>query len=46
MIDLPGHRRDIDSIDLNYYSANPNQAGGKGTLLVYGTATNRQAYNR
>ena len=35
IIDLPGHRRDIDSIDLNYFSA--NQRDGRGTLLVYGT---------
>jgi hypothetical protein len=44
VIDLPGHRRDIDSIDLNYFSV--NQSNGKGTLLVYGTGANRQAYNR
>ena len=31
IIDLPGHRRDIDSIDLNYFSA--NQRDGRGTLL-------------
>ena len=37
IIDLPGHRRDIDSIDLNYFSVNNNQREGKGTLLVYGT---------
>lgn len=46
VIDLPGHRRDIDSIDLNYFSVNTSQANGRGTLFVYGTATNRQAYNR
>ena len=46
VIDLPGHRRDIASIDLNYFSGHPNQAGGKGTLLVYGTGSARQAYNR
>ena len=44
VIDLPGHRRDIDSIDLNYFSV--NQSNGRGTLLVYGTGANRQAYNR
>jgi len=37
IIDLPGHRRDIDSIDLNYFST--NQRDGRGTLLVYGTGT-------
>ena len=37
IIDLPGHRRDIDSIDLNYFSVNNNQRDGRGTLLVYGT---------
>src|ERR1044072_4566243 len=37
VIDLPGHRRDIDSIDLNYFSVNNNQRDGRGTLLVYGT---------
>jgi hypothetical protein len=46
VIDLPGHRRDIDSIDLDYFSVNTNQPGGKGTLLVYGSGSNRQAYNR
>jgi len=46
IIDLPGHRRDIDSIDLNYFSVNNSQSNGRGTLLVYGTAVNRQAYNR
>jgi hypothetical protein len=39
VIDLPGHRRDIDSIDLNYFSVNTNQRDGRGTLLVYGTGT-------
>ena len=37
VIDLPGHRRDIDSIDLNYFSVNNTQRDGRGTLLVYGT---------
>ena len=46
VIDLPGHRRDIDSIDLNYFSVNNSQANGKGTLLVYGTGSGGQAYNR
>jgi hypothetical protein len=46
VIDLPGHRRDIDSLDLNYFSVNNSQSNGRGTLLVYGTAVNRQAYNR
>jgi hypothetical protein len=46
VIDLPGHRRDIDSIDLNYFSVNTNQPNGRGTLLVYGTGSERQAYNR
>lgn len=49
IIDLPGHRRNIDSIDLNYFSVNVNQPDGKGTLLVYGTGTggrNDQAFNR
>jgi hypothetical protein len=46
VIDLPGHRRDIDSIDLNYFSVHPNQPGGKGTLLVYGTGGGGQANNR
>jgi hypothetical protein len=44
IIDLPGHRRDIDSIDLNYFSV--SQASGRGTLLVYGSGSNRQAFNR
>jgi hypothetical protein len=39
VIDLPGHRRDIDSIDLNYFSVNNSQRDGRGTLLVYGTGT-------
>ena len=39
VIDLPGHRRDIDSIDLNYFSVNNNQRDGRGSLLVYGTGT-------
>jgi len=46
IIDLLGHRRDIDSIDLNYFSVNTNQSNGKGTLLVYGSASERQASNR
>jgi hypothetical protein len=46
VIDLPGHRRDIDSIDLDYFSVNTNQPGGRGTLLVYGSGSNRQAFNR
>ena len=37
VIDLPGHRRDIKSIDLNYFSVNNSQRDGKGTLFVYGT---------
>src|SRR5215204_7298786 len=41
IIDLPGHRRDIDSIDLNYFST--NQRDGRGTLLVYGTGTSDRA---
>ena len=33
IIDLPGHRRDIKDIDINYFSV--NQSEGRGTLLVY-----------
>jgi hypothetical protein len=50
VIDLPGHRRDIDSLDLNYFSVNNSQANGRGTLLVYGTGTGGrdrdQAFNQ
>jgi hypothetical protein len=36
VIDLPGgQRRDIKSIDLNYYSVNNQQRVGRGTLMVY-----------
>ena len=41
IIDLPGHRRDIDSIDLNYFST--DQRDGRGTLLVYGTGSGDRA---
>lgn len=37
VIDLPGHRRDIKSIDLNYFSVDNSRRDGKGTLFVYGT---------
>ena len=33
VIDLPGHRRDIASIDLNYYSAHPNQPAARARSL-------------
>ena len=46
IIDLPGHRRDIASLDLNYFSVNTNQPGGKGTLLVYGTGSGGRDSNR
>jgi hypothetical protein len=38
VIDLPGGRRDVKSLDIDYFST-ANQPGGKGTLLVYGSST-------
>jgi hypothetical protein len=37
VIDLPGGRRDVKSLDIDYFST-ANQPGGKGTLLVYGSS--------
>jgi hypothetical protein len=34
VIDLPGNRRDIKDIDIDYFSV--SQREGRGTLLVYG----------
>lgn len=37
VIDLPGgKRRDIRSIDIDYFSVENQRKDGKGTLLVYG----------
>ena len=35
VVDLPGQRRDIKSIDVDYFSVNNQQRDGRGTLMVY-----------